>query len=761
MSDKPIASHVEQPPRSPDARTGRSLAWRILRAAFVVGIAHVFVKLFGIIQARALAHYFGATAVTDMYLFVFDGIIMTLFLVGEEIVGPAFLPVFKEHLDKDEESQGWAVASAVMQVMLLFLLLAIGLMIAFPEAPVRFFAWMSGKEISPGRVALSSRFLQGMAPALLGISIGSLTYIILNGYTRFFWAAFGDASLKIVVIVSILVGGATAVSNIRELTPQQAGAWQRARSDLHVDSPDELLRAGADVQALGVTAAQADALVAAGWLESVAQEYHTTDADADLSTAPLMDAAAAQTDDGFAGRWLVLGVLLAGFAKLLTHLAALGAKLRHIHWRGVLRSPAFKTVLILAAPLIIGVFVARARDLINNYGVLIPLEDQGIATANNFGRKIFTSLGWLIPYAVSIAMFPYFCEMVDRKDDKAMGRFLDQSYALTMFFFLPIAAVVAVCSLPIARLLFESGRFSLEDAKLAAVANAIYTLVLPAYALEYLYMQAFFSKRRMIAITIIGIVFSTLSIAVSLVAVRVFGLGGVYAIAAVAAGYVISRMLKTVVLGSYLRRFVPHLQDGVLLGETAKILVLTVLCAAASYGAMRGAGALFPDDLSAKEVAAAEATEAESNGASNDGAGPDAGEAAPEASMVMVVHQMATAEGAQQAAAALRPDGAQPLSDAAGWELTDVGGQQRRGVARGFFYIETRADDRLPPEEESPRRRGMLKVVLPQLAAAGAAATIVFLLTSWLLGMSELRTMVDFGKSFLRRRRQKSSDATC
>ena len=96
-----------------------------MRAAIVVGFAHLFVKFFGLIQSKFLAYYFGTTALTDAYLFAFDGILMTLFLIGEELIGPAFLPVFKEALDQDDEDKAWDTASAILQMMLLILSLSI------------------------------------------------------------------------------------------------------------------------------------------------------------------------------------------------------------------------------------------------------------------------------------------------------------------------------------------------------------------------------------------------------------------------------------------------------------------------------------------------------------------------------------------------------------------------------------------------------------------------------------------------------------
>jgi peptidoglycan biosynthesis protein MviN/MurJ (putative lipid II flippase) len=45
-----------------------------------------------------------------------------------------------------------------------------------------------------------------IAPALLFLSLGTTTYVMLNGYKKFFLAAFGDASTKICCIIGLIVG---------------------------------------------------------------------------------------------------------------------------------------------------------------------------------------------------------------------------------------------------------------------------------------------------------------------------------------------------------------------------------------------------------------------------------------------------------------------------------------------------------------------------------------------------------------------------
>jgi putative peptidoglycan lipid II flippase len=151
-------------------------------------------------------------------------------------------------------------------------------------------------------------------------------------------------------------------------------------------------------------------------------------------------------------------------------------------------------------------------------------------------------------------MFPFLCEMVDRDDKEQFGRVLTQSGRMLLSVFIPLSLVCVVLARPLTFLIFHGGKFSAESAYWTSVSTACYTLVLPAAALEYILMQAFFAHRRMVAVTVIGVVFTVLSMVISYVGVVVFGATGVAALAVIALGFVLSRVLKSAALIVLLRR---------------------------------------------------------------------------------------------------------------------------------------------------------------------------------------------------------------
>ena len=469
-----------------------SLGVRILRAGAAVGVAHVFLKVASVLQVMVLSWYLPAGTYDVVYAFVFEGCLFSIFLVGEEVVGPSFLPVFMREKDERGEAAAWAFTNVVLTVHLLLLLIAVLLIVQFPGFVVRLFtAWRP--ETDPEKFEMARRSLVWLAPALIGLSLASTTYMVLNGYKRFFLAAFGDAAWKICVLIAVGLG-------------------------------------------MGVF--------------------------------------------GVGVKCLIFGLLVGSIGKLLTHLVGLVRELRYLRPSLRLSNPAVRTMALLMLPLIAGIVLAKVRDIYNNVTILSYLHADGLLQANSLGRKLYSTVGWLVPYALSIAMFPFFCELVDRNDRTKLGEVLTHSGRMLLAVFIPFSLVFLVLAYPVSSVLFQAGKFGEEMVLRTAVSMACYTLVLPAFALEYLLMQAFFANRKMVSITVIGVIFSTLSIAISYVGIRVCGATGLAALAVIALGMTVVRSLKVVALIVILRRFVPAFAWR----ETAGVLVKALLVGALAAG---------------------------------------------------------------------------------------------------------------------------------------------------------------------------------
>lgn len=479
-----------------DAIARKGLTDRIIRASVAVGIANLCFKFVGLIQSIVVGKFLDDAQYDVIYAFAFEGIIWSVFFrLGEETIGPCFLPVFMEQKDNHGEEAAWHLANVVFTVQLILLLAAMLLIMCFPEAIVAMGTYWTQK-VDPDKVALARESLVWIAPCLLCLSLGSTTYMILNGYKKFFLAAFGEASWKICVLVFLVVG-------------------------------------------IGI----------------FKMDYKV----------------------------LYFGILAGSLAKLLTHLVGLTRQLRYLRFSLDLRHPAFQALFWLMLPMLAGTLFSTFRDYLNNVYVLSSLQTDGLMKANSFGRKLFLAISWMVPYTVGIAMFPFFCELLDRNDKESLGRVITDATRLLCALFIPGAMILAALSEPLAVGLFAGGKFSERTALWAALSNACYVLALPAYSVEYIFMQGYFASRKMVAVLLIGIVFSSLSVGVSYLCVCVWGMRGAEALIAVAAGYSLSRTLKTFALGGLLKRSIPMLPWGETLAFLGRCVAVGLLAGGAVW----------------------------------------------------------------------------------------------------------------------------------------------------------------------------------
>lgn len=486
----------------------RSLRERIFRAGVAVGVAHLLFKLAGVIQAWAMGHCLTAAEYDTIYALAFENCIFMLFLIGEEGIAPAFLPVFlHERGDSEEgERRAWSFANAFLTLQAIVLVAVVSFLMVRPDLFVRLVTFWSPEKGAESFLRATDA-IRHLAPALIGLSLGSTTYVLLNSYKRFFLAAFGDAVWKFTVVGALLCFA-----------------------------------------------------------------FRANDA----------------------GAVLIWGLVAGSILKLATHLVGLRDKIAYLRPSFSWRSPAMKSLLLLSLPLLAGILFAKVRDVVNNVYVLSALDSDGLMQANSMGRKLQDLLRWIVPYTLSIAVFPFFCEMVDQGDRKSLGDFITRSGRQLIAVFLPFAAVVAVLAEPMTSFIFSGGHFDALAVRRTSVSMACYTFALPAAAVEAILMQAFFANRRTLSVSVVGILFSSFSVGLSLLGLRYCAGDGLLFLGIVAGGFSLSRWLKSASLVVLLRRSAPVFPFRDTLGFLARVFLSALVAAASAWILLGFFGGIIP-----------------------------------------------------------------------------------------------------------------------------------------------------------------------
>ncbi len=478
-----------------------SFTGRFLKAGVAVGAALLLFKLAGLFQSMAIG-WFLPKATGDVYVFAFENCIFALFLLGDGVIAPALMPVFMRTRDEGPEGErrAWRFAGAFLTWQFFLLIAAVALLMAFPESVVRLLtSWTP--ENRPDKFALAVTTVRRLAPTLLGLSLGSTTYALLNAHKRFFLAAFGDAAWKFTAVAALFLF-------------------------------------------------------------------------------------ASRTDDP--ASVLIAGLVCGSVAKLLLHLWGLRDKLRLLRPSLVVRTEEFRSFALLALPLVIGVVFAIVRDNVN-YVYFPSLLTDGMMQANSWGSKLEKVLVMLVPTTLSIAAFPFFCEMAERGDRAVFGEFITKTGRQLLALFLPFAAVIAILAEPLTNFVFGGGKFDFISVQRASLAMACYTFALPAVAVETILMKAFFASRRTVAVSVLGIVFSTLSMFISWGGSRLFRENELLVLGIIAGGFALTRWMKTVSLVVLFRRSAPAFPAAETASFLARLALASAFIAGAAYvGRMPG-----------------------------------------------------------------------------------------------------------------------------------------------------------------------------
>ena len=180
--EPPEGGDESVPPAGGDESVPPAGGWRdrIIRAAVLVAIAHFLVKVVSLIQNRYLGEFFGPEE-RDFFVTVYKVVFMSIFLVGEETLGPIFLPAFMKIRKEAGEAAAWRFSSVIFNCYFLILVVIGVVMILDPLLVIRIWTkWADNPEAHAQQLDLARRTVPILVPGLIGMCLGSLTYLLLN-----------------------------------------------------------------------------------------------------------------------------------------------------------------------------------------------------------------------------------------------------------------------------------------------------------------------------------------------------------------------------------------------------------------------------------------------------------------------------------------------------------------------------------------------------------------------------------------------------
>lgn len=152
----------------------------ILSAAGVLMFIGLASRILGLLRDRVLAHFFTPQNL-DVYFAAarIPSLIFDLVLAGA--ISTAFIPVFSEYLSRDEKEKGFAVASTLISLSLVFFLVLAGVYFVFATK----ISALIAPGFSPDQVLLMSKLTRVMLGAQVFFILASFLTGVAQSFQRF------------------------------------------------------------------------------------------------------------------------------------------------------------------------------------------------------------------------------------------------------------------------------------------------------------------------------------------------------------------------------------------------------------------------------------------------------------------------------------------------------------------------------------------------------------------------------------------------
>ncbi|MHC4385411.1 MAG: murein biosynthesis integral membrane protein MurJ [Planctomycetota bacterium] len=279
---------------------------------------------------------------------------------------------------------------------------------------------------------------------------------------------------------------------------------------------------------------------------------------------------------------VAVGVVIAGVLQIGMQMGALrkhGVILRPL-WET--HSPAFRRILLLMGPMILGLTVTQINTLADDLIALAFSNDQGQPLTWSsvsylyYAQRLYQFPLGVLGISLATAIFPELSSEAAKGAYDKMMQVVSRGLRVSIFVAVPATVGLILVARPIIAVLFEHGRFTADDTGNTAWTLSFYAIGLCGFFGQQILTRAFYSTQnsKVPAITAVGAVL--VNVALNLILIWPLGTGGL------ALSTAICSYLQVIVLMVVLKKQHPV--------EMMKGLRKTILKTACATAVMAGAG---------------------------------------------------------------------------------------------------------------------------------------------------------------------------
>lgn len=270
---------------------------------------------------------------------------------------------------------------------------------------------------------------------------------------------------------------------------------------------------------------------------------------------------------------VVIGAVL-NFTIQLPALIKIGLKYRPVI---NLKHEGVRKIAKLILPVLIGLSVTHFNLFVNqNLGSSLP---SGMISALRAAQRIMQLPIGVFAIAIAVALFPTLTGQAAREERDKFKKTMSMGVRTIIFITLPAAVGLIALRTPVIRLLFQQGRFTVEDTQATAYALFFYCIGLFAYSAIQLLNRAFYSLQDTRTPVSVGVLAIIINIVLNFILIKELGHGGL------ALAYSLAGIVNMVGLLYILRRKIGSIDGKKMLISFGQTLVISLLMGIVAYQA--------------------------------------------------------------------------------------------------------------------------------------------------------------------------------
>lgn len=275
--------------------------------------------------------------------------------------------------------------------------------------------------------------------------------------------------------------------------------------------------------------------------------------------------------------FVAVAVLISGLAQIAIQISPLRASGVSLRPAWDIHSGAFKKVILLMGPMILGLAVTQINTLVDDIIALSFMNERGDPLGYGapsylyYAQRLYQFPLGVLGISLATAIFPVMSADAARKDFDAFTRTIARGVHAAVFVAVPATAGIFLVARPLVAAVFEHGEFKKTDTPVVAWTLSFYAMGLCGYFLQQIMTRAYYSLQDS-KIPALSAVFAVgVNVILNLTLIWFLGTAGL------AAATALCSYLQVVFLVTVLRKKLGRsILDGVLI-TLKKTLAATVL----------------------------------------------------------------------------------------------------------------------------------------------------------------------------------------